>query len=101
MNKKDSLLLPCPFCGSKARIVFSQPFYYVRCTGCKIRTFGSIFIEQEAIDTWNHRTTPIAKVKVNCHPCGVSGICQHCQNEVYNEEPYCSHCGYKLDWSSK
>ena len=40
----------------------------------------------------------ISKVKVNYHPCGISGICMNCGEDVYNEDLYCSHCGYKLEW---
>ena len=39
-----------------------------------------------------------AKVQVNVHPCGISGICTSCGGDVYNVDPYCSHCGAKLDW---
>lgn len=38
------------------------------------------------------------KVQVNVHPCGISGICTSCGGDVYNVDPYCSHCGAKLDW---
>ena len=40
-----------------------------------------------------------AKVEVHSHPCGVSGKCCACGGDVYNGDPYCSHCGAKLDWS--
>jgi len=39
-----------------------------------------------------------SKVKVNCHPCGISGRCCNCNNNVYNEDLYCSYCGAKLEW---
>ena len=39
------------------------------------------------------------KVEVHSHPCGVSGKCCACGGDVYNGDPYCSHCGTKLDWS--
>jgi hypothetical protein len=39
-----------------------------------------------------------AKVEVNEHPCGVSGKCGACDGDVYNEDPYCSHCGCRLEW---
>lgn len=37
-------------------------------------------------------------VQVHEHPCGVSGICMNCGGDVYNDDPYCSHCGERLKW---
>jgi Lar family restriction alleviation protein len=54
-------LKPCPFCGGKARYVYSMPFNAVKCPKCKI--FGPTVIDtyeqadgkEESIQLWNRR----------------------------------------------
>ena len=40
----------------------------------------------------------IAIVKNFGHPCGVYGYCSNCGGYCVNEEPYCPHCGARLEW---
>lgn len=49
-----SKLLPCPFCGEKARIDRYEHFYRVLCTDCPALTEW-LYSEQEAIEAWNNR----------------------------------------------
>ena len=54
-------LKKCPFCGGKARYVYSMPLNYVECTKCK--ALGATIVDayeqrdgkKEAIDAWNRR----------------------------------------------
>lgn len=54
-------LKPCPFCGGKARLVYSMPYNAVQCTKCK--TWGNTIVDSyeqadgksEAIEAWNRR----------------------------------------------
>lgn len=54
-------LKKCPFCGGKARYVYSMPLNYVECTKCK--ALGAIIVDayeqrdgkKEAVDAWNRR----------------------------------------------
>ncbi len=32
------------------------------------------------------------------HPCGTYGYCSNCGGYCVNEEPYCPHCGAKVEW---
>ena len=103
-------LKPCPFCESEAIFSLNPPNggkYAVLSIDCK-KCFAGMesWVLEEKIEerkkemfiAWNTRVEPIAKVKVNVHPCGISGICTSCGGDVYNVDPYCSHCGAKLDW---
>ena len=55
-------LKKCPFCGGKARYVYSMPLNYVECTKCKalgatiVDTYEQRDGKKEAADAWNHRT---------------------------------------------
>lgn len=42
-------------------------------------------------------TEQTAKVKNFGHPCGVYGYCSNCGGYCVNEEPYCPHCGAKVE----
>lgn len=54
-------LRKCPFCGGKARYVYSMPLNYVECTKCK--ALGATIVDayeqrdgkKEAVEAWNHR----------------------------------------------
>ena len=54
-------LKPCPFCGGKAKFIYSMPYNAVKCTKCKV--FGKTIVDSyeqqdgkaEAIEAWNNR----------------------------------------------
>lgn len=54
-------LKKCPFCGGKARYVYSMPLNYVKCTKCKalgatiVDTYEQRDGKKEAVDAWNRR----------------------------------------------
>ncbi len=51
-------LLPCPFCGGKAKVKkhkLSTIVFTVECKVCKCQTHVQ-FTEEEVIDIWNTRT---------------------------------------------
>jgi len=70
-NMKSDKLLPCPFCGAKARLIEdfelmdqsgNVAIHYVQCTKCHIRTpnfdewdIGANKAKQKARDCWNKR----------------------------------------------
>lgn len=39
-----------------------------------------------------------SKVKIDYHSYRTSGNCCNCGRKVYDGNPYCSHCGAKLEW---
>lgn len=51
MNNKK--LLPCPFCGGKAKYDNSNGYHYVICDECGARNFG--FYKEHAFEEWNSR----------------------------------------------
>ena len=54
-------LKPCPFCGGKAKYIYSMPYNAVKCTKCKV--FGKTIVDSyeqqdgkaEAIEAWTRR----------------------------------------------
>lgn len=54
-------LKKCPFCGGKARYVYSMPLNYVECTKCKalgatiVDTYEQRDGKKEAVEAWNRR----------------------------------------------
>ena len=98
-------------CGGEAEVITIHKYdgdvvYYVVCMECRIET-PEVYTEAEAIQAWNRAmgnrmelqtVGRTAKVEVNKHPCGISGVCCNCGGDVYNDDPYCSHCGCRLEW---
>lgn len=89
-----SELLPCPFCGEKARIDRYEHFYRVLCTDCPASTEW-LYSEQEAIDAWNTR------VERTCHAVfddsnWYKWICSECGQPIDRADNYCFSCGAKV-----
>ena len=121
LNRKEKImsdiLKPCPFCGSEADFWMRQAYeaedYQALIIDCKdcpanmeewVYKYDGNFVENvekkkiEMFEAWNSRAERTAKVKVHSHPCGVSGKCCACGGDVYNDDPYCSHCGARMEW---
>ena len=86
-------------CGGKAIIYINgacQVKIYCEKCGIESNVFATKY---EAITAWNRAMgKQVAVVKSFGHPCGIYGYCSNCGGDVYNEDPYCSHCGVKLEW---
>lgn len=57
---KKIVLLPCPFCGGKAKLIDRRNFCYVMCKKCKIEspvvaTSTEYCARDRAIKYWNER----------------------------------------------
>ena len=93
--------------------------YICQCRRCFTRT-GGYPTEAEAIAAWNmamgiaeksstvERTAKVIMHKywlgvslnvVGEHTIGYEWICENCKKKVIDGDNYCSHCGFKLDWS--
>jgi hypothetical protein len=101
-------LLPCPFCGGKARWTGR----YVQCCDCDIRT-DEYRIDYnntayaKATSAWNRRTEPVKHGKwIILDECSNEGVyCSVCSKKVYRTEyanqklksKYCPNCGAKME----
>lgn len=98
MNKEK--LVKCG-CGGEPllepRYIRMNVYYALRCPCCGIEIRRKT--EAEAITAWNKAMDKqVAVVKNFGHPCGVYGYCSNCGGYCVNEEPYCPHCGAKVEW---
>lgn len=64
MKDKDAELLPCPFCGGKAKLIINMqsfvPYAMVRCENCSTKTKNVMqsvdyCATDEAVKLWNQR----------------------------------------------
>ena len=79
-------LKPCPFCGGKAKYIYSMPYNAVQCTKCKV--FGKTIVDSyeqadgktEAIEAWNDRAanTPCDLCRFNPPSSGDGKPCTMC-----------------------
>jgi len=98
MNEEK--LMPCPFCGGKAKIV-ERPLrlqielskFSVSCTNCHISTKEHTGFETSAIVDWNRRTERKAKwlSEEGYHECSECGAC------VQYKTTYCPDCGRRME----
>lgn len=73
-------------------------WHRVICKNCGTQT-KAFYTKAEAIQAWNTAMgKQIAIVKDFGHPCGTYGYCSNCGGYCVNEEPYCPHCGAKVEW---
>ena len=118
-----SELKRCPFCDglplTKVQVTSmggdsDQVDFSVICENCGTHKTVRLYINKYANFTdiekamiqvnekWNTRAYEdnrvIAKIKSSGHPCGVFGDCPICGGYCVNEDPYCPHCGTKLEW---
>ena len=106
MNDK---LLPCPFCGGKARWTGR----YVQCYDCDIRTdeYSTDYNNTayaKATSAWNRRTQPNEPVKHGKWKPIFKGAdtceCSVCKSEGFSDSdfgfiatPYCPNCGAEME----
>ena len=118
-----SELKRCPFCGSTptTRVIIAsfggntdKLNFSIECEKCGVSKgvslgfpFSANFTDVEKSmenvkKIWNTRAYEdnkvVAKIKSSGHPNGVFGDCPICGGYCVNEEPYCPHCGTKLEW---
>ena len=113
-------LLPCPFCGGKAKLMEGlhrvdgdvYPLYGVCCLDADDSTYGvehsiyGYFYEYEAVEAWNTRAQETCQMtEVFCGTAsGVEWVCSACGSTCFVSEPmdtdekpnYCLNCGRKV-----
>ena len=100
MNKT---LLPCPFCGGKARWMYRKPIGWVMCKKCGASSaaFSDNYEEadckQEAIATWNRRTGKDINVTTNADRIR-SMSDEELARFLGDEPPYFSTYDKYLEW---
>ncbi len=61
MDKKENELLPCPFCGGKAEMQYTQRQYdfydAVECQNCGASIASALFYKTDCKERWNRRVT--------------------------------------------
>ena len=109
-----SELLPCPFCGGKARWRYQKPIGWVMCKECGASSaalsdkYEEADCQQEAITAWNRRTEPVKhgewktweeqfpdRTTRKKNNLGV--FCSACQLHADNMTSYCPNCGAKME----
>lgn len=105
-------LLPCPFCGGKAKVRNASLGAYVLCTKCLCSTAGETN-PAKAITAWNKRAElfgnldcyecmngyPMVRLRTctNVSDAGFGFKCSECGDwEDIEHNPYCPHCGAKV-----
>ena len=68
MSKVETGLLPCPFCGKKAKMDLSEEYgYYIECSGCGVATRAMAPTMDDpreiVIEGWNTRAASKGEVK--------------------------------------
>ena len=112
MNKT---LLPCPFCGGKARWRYRKPIGWVMCKKCGASSaalsdnYEEADCQQEAIAAWNRRADAVPVVRgewktweeqfpdrTTRKKNNLGVFCSACQLHADNMTSYCPNCGAKM-----
>lgn len=93
MAVNNNELLPCPFCGGKAKwkgyYTGSTPGL-VECTGCAACTHGGNW--EKAKEQWNARAERACTMKQD----GMFLVCSECGTVLMGNPRYCSGCGARV-----
>ena len=114
---KTPELLPCPFCGNKAKLtrpIERVPLIIVSCTTCGAKIVYDLVNEEDMTKTWNTRVYPAeiteklpGKKPIKGHQYLTEGdefICPNCEGHIRTyglKMKCCYHCGQRLDWSAE
>lgn len=108
-------LKPCPFCGGGAKIVYIDmeiPSGYVQCKKLCCSQ-NKVRVLEKAIEAWNRRDDNAATMRektlriIESRPEQIHAHlvidwlgdthCSNCGEDVNCTEPFCQHCGARLD----